>query len=134
MADDVIKIATSQRSSVESAKEDVSAMVAAVFSMIGANIEPSDGYPGWTPNPNSKILALSARTYEDLFIQKPVIRAIHAGLECGLIGDKYPGMDMVSFGPTIRNPHSPDERLLISTVEKFWKLTVEVLKRVAERN
>jgi len=133
MADDAVKIATSQRSSVESAKEDISAMVAAVFSMVGAKIEPSDGYPGWTPNPNSKILALSAGTYEDLFGRKPVIRAIHAGLECGLIGDKYPGMDMVSFGPTIRNPHSPDERLEISTVEKFWKLTVEVLRRVAEK-
>lgn len=127
-----IRIATSQRSSIESAKEDVCQMVASVFSMIpGVQIEHSDGYPGWAPNPNSKVLDLCVKSYEDLFGQKPVVRAIHAGLECGLIGDKYPGMDMISYGPTMRGVHSPTERLEISTVEKFWVLTLDLLKKIA---
>lgn len=127
-----LRIATSQRSSIESAKEDVCQMVASVFSMIpGVQIVHSDGYPGWAPNPNSKVLDLCVRSYEELFGQMPVVRAIHAGLECGLIGDKYPGMDMISYGPTMRGVHSPSERLEISTVEKFWNLTLELLKKIA---
>jgi dipeptidase D len=124
------RIATSQRSSIESAKDDVCQMVASVFALTGAEISHSDGYPGWAPNPNSMILDLSVKTYEDLFGQKPIVRAIHAGLECGLIGDKYPGMDMISYGPTIRNPHSPGEKLEIATVGKFWDLTLELLYRI----
>ena len=127
-----VRIATSQRSSIESAKEDVCQMVASVFALTGAEVSHSDGYPGWAPNPNSKVLDLSVRAYESLFGQKPIVRAIHAGLECGLIGDKYPGMDMISYGPTIRNPHSPGEKLEIATVEKFWVLTLDLLKKIAK--
>jgi dipeptidase D len=123
-----IIIATSQRSSLESAKRDVADMVAAVFNLAGAKIKHGDGYPGWTPNVNSRILEITTDAYERLFSQEPVVRAIHAGLECGLIGEKYPGMDMISYGPTIKGAHSPDERIEISTVEKFWTLTLEILK------
>ncbi len=132
MNDDTIIFTTSQRSSVESAKEDVCDMVASVFRLAGAKITQSDGYPGWTPNPNSEIVNITAKLYKQLFDQEPEVLAVHAGLECGLIGDKYPGMDMISFGPTIRGAHSPDERLEISTVEKFWDLTLEVLKNIPE--
>jgi len=130
MNDERIIFTTSQRSSVESAKEDICDMVASVFQLIGAKITQSDGYPGWSPNPDSEIVDITARLYKELFKQEPEVLAVHAGLECGLIGDKYPGMDMISFGPTIRGAHSPDERLEISTVEKFWKLTLEVLKSI----
>ena len=125
-----VRIATSQRSSVESAKNDVCQMVASVFALTGAEVSHSDGYPGWTPNPNSKVLDLAMASYESLFGLKPIARAIHAGLECGLIGDKYPGMDMISYGPTIRNPHSPGEKLEIATVEKFWVLTLDLLRKL----
>jgi dipeptidase D len=128
-----IRIATSQRSSIESAKNDIGNMVAAVFRMTGAKVEHSDGYPGWAPNPNSRVLDLCVQSYENLFGQKPVVRAIHAGLECGLIGDKYPGMDMISYGPTMRGVHSPTERLEISTVEKFWVLTLDLLEKIAKQ-
>jgi len=123
-------ITTSQRSSVESAKEDIAQMVAACFDMTGAKVSHSNGYPGWAPNPKSEIRAITEASYKDLFNEQPDVKAIHAGLECGLIGDKYPGMDMISFGPTIKGAHSPDERLNIETVDKFWKLTLEVLKRI----
>jgi dipeptidase D len=125
-----VRIATSQRSSIESAKNDVCQMVASVFELTGAEVSHSDGYPGWTPNPHSMVLDLAMASYESLFGQKPIARAIHAGLECGLIGDKYPGMDMISYGPTIRNPHSPGEKLEIATVEKFWVLTLDLLRKL----
>jgi dipeptidase D len=134
MQDGKIKIATSQRSSIESAKDDICNMVAATFSLTGASIEHSDGYPGWAPDPNSRILGLCVESYETLFGQKPVVRAIHAGLECGLIGDKYPGMDMISYGPTMKGVHSPSERLEISTVGKFWALTLDILQKIANQN
>ncbi len=125
-------VTTSQRSSVESAKDDICNMVASVFRLAGAEVRHTDGYPGWTPNPDSEIVDLTGRIYQELFHEKPKVLAIHAGLECGLIGDVYPGMDMISFGPTIKGAHSPDERLLISTVDKFWKLTLKVLEEVPE--
>jgi dipeptidase D len=128
-----ILITTSQRSSVESEKEDVTNKVVSVFNLAGARSETSDGYPGWTPNPDSEIVELTRNTYQRLFHQEPKVLAIHAGLECGLIGDKYPGMDMISFGPTLRGVHSPDEKLEIASVEKFWKLTLEVLKNIPEK-
>lgn len=133
MQDGLIKIATSQRSSIESAKDDIGNMVAAVFMLTGAKIRHTDGYPGWAPNPNSKVLGLCVSSYEALFGKKPVVRAIHAGLECGLIGDKYPGMDMISYGPTMKGVHSPSERLEISTVGKFWKLTLDILQKIAKQ-
>ncbi len=105
MQDNIIRIATSQRSSVESEKDDIADMVEATFKLAGGKVEHSAGYPGWTPNPKSAIVDLSVKSYESLFGNKPVVRAIHAGFECGLIGDKYPGMDMISFGPTIRGAH-----------------------------
>lgn len=125
-----ILITTSQRSSVESAKDDICAMVASTFRLAGAKTMHTDGYPGWTPNPNSEIVDITARVYEDLFTTEPEVLAIHAGLECGLIGDKYPDMDMVSYGPSIKGAHSPDERINIKTVEKFWDMTLEILKRI----
>ena len=130
MSGNEITIATSQRSSVESSKEDICNMVASVFILAAANVRHSDGYPGWKPNSNSAIVEIARKTYVDLFKTEPQVKAIHAGLECGLIGHAYPKMDMISFGPTIKGAHSPDERLEIASVSKFWDLTVEVLKRI----
>ena len=126
--DKKIVITTSQRSSVESSKKDVADMVASVFYMLQADVEHSAGYPGWKPNPDSEILRITAEAYRRLFNQEPQVLAIHAGLECGLIGAIYPGMDMVSFGPTIKGAHSPDERLEIGSTVKFWELLTEVLR------
>ncbi len=125
-----IVITTSQRSSVETAKEDICNMVASVFRLSGAKVIHTDGYPGWTPNPASEIVSITKKAYEKLFKTEPKVLAIHAGLECGLIGDTYPNMDMISFGPTIKGAHSPDERLNIETVQKFWNLTIDVLKNI----
>lgn len=105
--------------------------VEAHFQLAGAEVTHSDGYPGWAPNMNSRIMKISADAYEELFGIKPAIKAIHAGLECGLFLDKYPGLDMVSFGPTMTGVHSPDEKLLIPTVDKFWKHLCRVLEKVA---
>ncbi len=125
-----IVVTTSQRSSVESKKEDIVSMVSSIFHLAGARFESSDGYPGWTPNPNSEIVDLTQNLYKKLFGNKPEVLAIHAGLECGLIGDKYPNMDMISFGPSLKGVHSPDERIEIKSVLKFWDLTLEVLKNI----
>ena len=128
--DKEIIVQTSQRSSVESSKEDIASMVASVFKLAGAKIDHSEGYPGWKPNINSELVKVMKSTYIKLFNEEPKVLAIHAGLECGVIGEKYPGMDMISFGPTLRGAHSPDERINIESVEKFWKLLVEVLKEI----
>lgn len=128
--DKKILITTSQRSSSESAKKDICDMVASVFYLLQADVEHSSGYPGWKPNPGSAILETTVKAYERLFLAKPEVLAIHAGLECGLVGAIYPGMDMVSFGPTIKGAHSPDERLDIDTTKKFWDLTLEILRSV----
>ncbi len=130
--DDKIKVTTSQRSSVESRKNDIAGQVEAHFQLAGASVSHSDGYPGWAPNMESAIMKISADAYEELFAVKPAIKAIHAGLECGLFLSKYPELDMVSFGPTMTGVHSPDEQLLIPTVDKFWKHLALVLKKVAE--
>jgi dipeptidase D len=129
--EDRIKITTSQRSSIGSAKRNMSNMVESVFLLAGAFTEKSTGYPGWNPNPDSPVLKIMEQAYIDLFQQKPLVKAIHAGLECGLFLEKYPDMDMISFGPTIKGVHSPDERLCISSTVKFWDLLVEVLKRIS---
>ena len=125
-----ITITTSQRSSVESAKLYAAQTIESVFYLSGCDVEHSDGYPGWTPNPDSTLLKKSVECYRALFAAEPKVRAIHAGLECGLFLEKYPHLEMVSFGPTLRGVHSPDERLEISTVDKFWKLLVELLKNL----
>jgi dipeptidase D len=127
--DGKILITTSQRSSVASALDNVCNMVAANFLNVGAAVRHTDGYPGWTPNPNSEILEVAKISYKDLFGKEPKVLAIHAGLECGLIGEKYPGMDMISFGPTIKGAHSPDERIKIDTAKMFWDYLLDILKR-----
>lgn len=129
-----ITITTSQRSSVETAKNDIKDMVGSAFRLAGGDIAHSEGYPGWTPNRDSQIVAISKAAYMKMFGSEPVVRAIHAGLECGVIGSKYPGMDMVSYGPTIRGAHSPDEKLEIHTVGKFWDLTLEILRQIPEKD
>ncbi|MEG1700079.1 MAG: aminoacyl-histidine dipeptidase [Alistipes sp.] len=126
--DNCILVTSSQRSSVESAKTYVMQMVESVFALAGADVAHTDGYPGWAPNPQSTLLAQSVASYKRLFNTEPKVRAIHAGLECGLFLEKYPELEMVSFGPTLRGVHSPDERLEIATVPKFWELLKELLK------
>ena len=125
-----IRIATSQRSSVESAKQAAAAKLEATFLLAGCRVKHSDGYPGWTPNPDSRVLKVGVDVYKKMYGKEPIVRAIHAGLECGLIGEKYPQMDMISYGPTLRGVHSPDERIEIKTVEMFWNQTLEILKRL----
>lgn len=133
MKNNNIIITTSQRSSVESAKEDICNMVASTFRLIGAKVTQGDGYPGWTPNPDSVVLEIAKSSYKNLFHKEPKVLAIHAGLECGLIGEKYPGMDMISYGPTIKGAHSPDERMKIDTVKMFWDLTLDILKNIPDQ-
>jgi len=126
--DEKIVITTSQRSSVESRKECIADRIAATFYMVGADVRQGEGYPGWTPNPNSELLKVLSTAYRNIFQKEPEVKAIHAGLECGLFSEKYPGLDMVSYGPTLRGVHSPDEKLLIPTVKMCWDLTVEFLR------
>jgi dipeptidase D len=130
--DNQILVTTSQRSAVESLKHDISNMVESVFRLANANVQHSEGYPGWAPNTNSEILSITKAAYEKLFGVEPVVRAIHAGLECGLFLEKYPYLDMISFGPTIKGAHSPDERLNIKTTQKYWELLLEVLTKIPE--
>lgn len=130
--DNKIVVTTSQRSSVESRKMDMAGQVEAHFQLAGAKVDHSDGYPGWAPNMQSKIMKITAEAYEELYGVKPEIKAIHAGLECGLFLSKYPKLDMVSMGPTMRGVHSPDEKLLIPTVERFYKHLCKVLEKVAK--
>ena len=125
-----IKVVTSQRSSILSSRMDMSAMVSAAFELGGATVETGDGYPGWKPNPSSEILRIAVESYKRLFGVEPKVKAIHAGLECGLFLEKYPSLDMVSFGPTLRGVHSPDERMLIPTVDKFWRHLLDVLAHI----
>ena len=125
--DTLIRIVTSQRSSVDSAKKDIAAKINRIFTDNNATVEHSGDYPGWKPNTNSEILNITKGSYEKLFNITPIVRAIHAGLECGLILERYPGLDMISFGPTIKGAHTPQERLDIDTTIKFWDLLVDVL-------
>lgn len=118
------------RSSVDSAKEDVGQMIRSVFELAGAEVKLEGGYPGWKPNPDSAILKTMKNVYKNMFGKEPEVKAVHAGLECGLIGGIYPNMDMISCGPTIRHPHSPDEKVHIPSVDKFWKFLVETLKNI----
>lgn len=126
-------IGTSQRSSIESAKKYIAQSVRSIFVLAGAEVERTDGYPGWSPNMDSEILKISKNVFENLFKEEPKIKAIHAGLECGILDGKNPGLDMISFGPTIMGAHSPDERVNIETVEKFYSLLKGILKELAER-
>ncbi len=127
--EDSLEIVTSQRSSVESAKQDISDRMGSLFTLMGANIRHSGGYPGWKPDTSSEVLKISKTVYRQLFQEDPDVKAIHAGLECGLFLQKYPDLDMISFGPTIKGAHTPDERIHIGTVEKFWLFLLEMLKQ-----
>lgn len=125
-----ILVGTSQRSSIESYKEMAANQVASTFLLAGAEVSHGDGYPGWAPNPDSVILKVAQETYERLFHKQPEIMAIHAGLECGLFLEKYPTLDMISFGPTLRDVHSPNERIEIKTVGMWWSHLLELLKNI----
>jgi dipeptidase D len=131
--DDYFLITTSQRSSVDSALDDVVNMVAATCKLAGADVEHTDGYPGWNPNPDSEILDVAVNSYSKLFKEDAKVLAVHAGLECGLIGEKYPGMDMISFGPELKGVHSPDEKIHIKSVEKFWNWTLDILEAIPHK-
>ena len=131
--DGKIRIQTLQRSAVDSAKEDLGNMLRSVFELAGAEVVHEGAYPGWKPNPDSPILDTMKHVYKDNFGKDPKVTAIHAGLECGIISQAYPGLDMISFGPTINYPHSPDEEVNIETVQKFWDFLVYTLKNVPEK-
>ncbi|MCL4511835.1 MAG: aminoacyl-histidine dipeptidase [Bacteroidetes bacterium] len=127
-----VDIVTSQRSSIESEKNMIAAQVASVGKLAGAKLHVSDGYPGWQPNVNSAVLAKGKEVYKNLYGKEPAVKAIHAGLECGIINDRVGGgVDTISFGPTIIGPHSPDEHVAIDSVEKFWKFLTELLKSIS---
>lgn len=125
-----VNIVTSQRSSVASEILDIRNMVAAVFQLAEAELKFNDGYPGWKPDVHSEILQVFKKSFKSLYKKEPEIKAIHAGLECGIIKEKYPHMDMISFGPTMFGVHSPDEKLKIDTVPLFWEQLVHVLKNI----
>jgi dipeptidase D len=125
-----LELVTSQRSSVASELDEACVTVRAIFEMGGSTAHTSDGYPGWKPNLGSAILKNAKATYKALYGKEPEVKAIHAGLECGIIGERYPGMDMISFGPTLEGVHSPDERIHIDTVPKFWDFLLGILKAV----
>jgi dipeptidase D len=133
LASDFAEIITSQRSMQGTTKKNISDRIRAQFELANAEIFQSDNYPEWTLNKESKILQITVKAYEAVFKRIPIVRAIHAGLECGLFLVKYPDLDMISFGPTIRGAHSPDERLEIESVGKFWKLLVKVLNMIPEK-
>ena len=123
-------LVTSQRSSVMSALDDIQHTVAAISELSGARVKTSDGYPGWKPDLNSNILGIAKQTYRQLYGKDPEVKAIHAGLECGIIGERFPGMDMISFGPTLEGVHSPEEKIYIDSVEKFWNFLLAILKSI----
>jgi dipeptidase D len=123
-----------QRSSVESGKGDVANTVRSAFELMGCAVVQSGDYPGWQPNPDSEILQLMASLYKEKFNEEPQIKACHAGLECGILSQHLPDVDMISFGPNIRAPHSPDEKCQISSVQKFWSFLIDALNRTPMKN
>jgi len=127
---DTVEIVTSQRSAIASSKNAAADMVATVCRLAGFDTELNTGYPGWKPDPNSDIVKVLQRAHKKVFGEDGKLIAMHAGLECGVIGEKYPGMQMISFGPTIVDPHSPNERVQISTVATFWKLLKTALEEI----
>jgi len=129
-SNNTIRIITTQRSSVESAKNNASSMVESCLQLAGAEVVHSDGYPGWKPNLTSEILKITLKSYIDLFGKEPLVRAIHAGLECGLVYEKIKGIDMISFGPTIKGAHTPEEMIEIKTAQMFWDLLIDVIKNM----
>ncbi len=135
MDDKVIEVLALIRSSVDTAKEDVENMFEAIYKLAKADKIWFDGkYPGWKPNPDSEILRLMKQIYKDMFGKEPKVTAIHAGLETGLLGGKYPNWDMISIGPTIKYPHSPDEKVNIESVKRFWDFLLKVLENIPEKD
>ena len=128
-----LTVVASQRSNVMSNLRNMANTVKAQFQLAGADVEQSDGYPAWKMNPNSQLTKIVVETYKSLFGKEPKVLGIHAGLECGLFSERYPKMDMVSFGPTLRGVHTPDERLLIPTVKMVWDHLIEILKNIPEK-
>ncbi len=122
------------RSLMDSRRIDVQNTVGSIFSLAGASVSFSGAYPGWKPDTSSQAMSVVRDTYQELFGEIPKVMVIHAGLECGLFKDAYPHWDMVSYGPTIRFPHSPDEKVLIDTVDRFWQLTLAILKNIPEKS
>ncbi len=132
--DGQIEVACLTRSSSETSKFDLANSLRACFELAGFEVEFSGSYPGWQPNVNSEILKVLTSLYEEMFEEKPRVVACHAGLECGILGQNYPEMDMISFGPTIRGAHSPDEKVSISSVQKFWKFLLNILENIPEKS
>ena len=128
--DNIIEVGTSQRSLTESSKHDIVNMVSSVFKLAKAKVVNSEGYPGWKPNPDSDVLKVAKNEYKNLYKKLPEVKVIHAGLECGLFLEKYPELDMISIGPTIRNAHSPDEKAEIASVGKWWDYFVKLLENM----
>ena len=128
-----IQIGCLTRSSVESSKMDLAYALKSAFELVGYQVTFSGSYPGWSPNADSEILKLMERLYKQMFLEEPKVVACHAGLECGILGQHYPKMDMISFGPTIHGAHSPDERVSIPSVQKFWKFLQEILLHIPEK-
>jgi len=128
-----IRAETLQRSSVDSAKEDLANMIRCVFELAGAEVVHAGAYPGWKPNVNSPILKVMQDVYNNKWGNVPEIKGIHAGLECGIIMENYPELDTISFGPTINYPHSPDEQVNIETVQKFYNFLLETLKNIPKK-
>jgi dipeptidase D len=127
-----VVVVASQRSNVMSNLRNMAATIKAVLELAGAEVVQGDGYPAWKMKANSELTRITVETYRKLFGKDPLVLGIHAGLECGLFSEKYPHMDMVSFGPTLRGVHSPDERLLIPTVQMVWDHLLEILKNIPE--
>jgi dipeptidase D len=122
-----------QRSSVETSKDDIANTIRAAFENMGCSVVQTGDYPGWAPDPNSSILNLMANLYREMFNEEPQIKACHAGLECGILGKHLPGVEMISFGPNIRGAHSPDEKVQISSVQKFWKYLLTTIERTPSK-
>lgn len=123
-------IGLSSRSSIASSLQDLRDRIHSIASLTGAEVTEGEPYPGWKPNLNSDLLKLSKKVFKDMYNKEPVVEAIHAGLECGIIGEKFSGMDMISIGPTIKYPHSPEEQVHISTVNKFYEYVLEIIKNI----
>ena len=130
--DTQVEVLSSQRSNVMSNLDNMCNTVAAAYRLAGAKVMTTDGYPAWKMNPNSKLVDITVAAYRKLFGKDPKVLGIHAGLECGLFSERYPELDMVSFGPTLRYVHTPDERLLIPTVQMVWDHLLEILKNIPE--
>jgi dipeptidase D len=118
------------RSSVDSEKFELASVIQSAFDLLGVQTELKGSYPGWTPLPDAPIVKLMTQIYQEVFQSLPLVNACHAGLECGILGTNYPGMQMISFGPNITGAHSPDEKVQISSVQKFWKYLLKTLEQI----